>query len=115
MDYMGMKDPLPTFTGFVERIRDAPPNFAYIHVIEDRANDTSDGLRKIWGDLSIAAGGFERASANSTVERHGGLVDFGCHFIALRPFCMPQTHSTLELSESSVLEIWISSRKLRRF
>jgi len=55
MDYMGMKDPLPTFTGFVERIRDAHPNFAYIHVIEDRANDTSDALRKIWGDLPSIA------------------------------------------------------------
>jgi len=80
---MGMKDPLPTFTGFVERIRDAHPNFAYIHVIEDRANDTSDTLRKIWGDRPyIAAGGFERASAVSTVEKHGGLVAFGRHFIA---------------------------------
>jgi hypothetical protein len=100
----------------VERIRDAHPNFAYIHVIEDRANDTSDALRKIWGDLpSIAAGGFEQASAISTVEKHGGLVAFGCHFIALRPFFTPQTHSTLELSESSVLEILIISRKLRQF
>lgn len=80
---MGMKDPLPTFTAFVERIRDAHPNFAYIHVIEDRANEASDTLRKIWGDRPyIAASGFERASAIGTVEKHGGLVAFGRHFIA---------------------------------
>ena len=80
---MGMKDPLPTFTAFVERIRDAHPNFAYIHVIEDRANHPSDALRKVWGDRPyIAAGGFDRASAISTVDKHGGLISFGRHFIA---------------------------------
>jgi len=94
---MGMKDPLPTFTAFVERIRDTHPNFGYIHVIEglnwrhttgtnlNDENDThsSEPLRKIWGNRSyIAAGGFDRASANSTVEKHGGLIAFGRHFIA---------------------------------
>ena len=80
---MGMKDPLPTFTAFVERIRDAHPNFAYIHVIEHRAKDASDALRKIWGDRPyIAAGGFDRTSAISTVEKHGGLIAFGRHFIS---------------------------------
>jgi len=80
---MGMKDPLPTFTAFVDCIRDAHPNFAYIHVIEDRAKDVSDALRKIWGDRPyIAAGGFDRASAISTVEKHGGLVAFGRDFIS---------------------------------
>ncbi len=33
-----MKDPLPTFTTFIERVRDAHPNFAYIHVVEPRVN-----------------------------------------------------------------------------
>ena len=94
---MGMKDPLPTFAAFVERIRDAHPNFAYIHVIEElegpdldpiQPNDAnganpSDLLRKTWGARPyIAAGGFDRASANRTVEKHGGLIAFGRHFIA---------------------------------
>jgi NADPH2 dehydrogenase len=89
---MGMKDPLPTFAAFVEGIRDAHPNFAYIHVIEEREEaDPSDAnganpselLRKAWGDRPyIAAGGFDRASANGTVEKYGGLVAFGRHFIA---------------------------------
>jgi len=95
---MGMEDPLATFTAFVERIRDVHPNLAYIHVIEDvqwradikNPNDDENGthsnnpLRKIWGGGRpyIAAGGFDRASANSTVEKHGGLIAFGRDFIA---------------------------------
>jgi len=91
---MGMEDPLPTFTALVERIRDAHPNLAYIHVIEgwqgiagtnpdDETGNPNHPLRKIWGGRPyIAAGGFNRASANNTVEKHGGLVAFGRDFIA---------------------------------
>jgi NADPH2 dehydrogenase len=92
---MGMSDPLPTFTAFVERIHDTFPNFGHVHVIEGwerttgtNFNEESDmhskePLRKIWGNRPyIAAGGFDRASANSTVEKHGGLIAFGRHFIA---------------------------------
>jgi NADPH2 dehydrogenase len=93
---MGMKDPLPTFTTLVERIRAAHPNLAYIHAIEPRIHGSlgaspleqgstasNESLRKAAGDIPyIAAGGFDRASAASTVERHGGLIAFGRHFIA---------------------------------
>lgn len=92
---MGMKNPLPTFTTFVESIRNTHPNFGYIHVIEDwqhtagtnvndeNATHSNEPLRETWGHRPyIAAGGFDRASANSTVERHGGLIAFGRHFIA---------------------------------
>ncbi|KAI9455417.1 hypothetical protein F5148DRAFT_1226078 [Russula earlei] len=90
---MGTKDPLSTFAAYVERIRDAHPNFAYIHVTESRNLDDlkangepsqpRDFLRKIWGDRPyIAAGGFDRATANSTVEKDGGLVAFGRQFIS---------------------------------
>ncbi|KAH8996169.1 putative NADPH2 dehydrogenase chain OYE2 [Lactarius hatsudake] len=93
---MGMKDPLPTFTTFIERIRDAHPDLAYIHVVEPRVDGIIDGdvtdenraqsneaLRKIWGDRPyIAAGGMDGAAAINTVEKYGGLVAFGRHFIA---------------------------------
>ena len=93
---MGMKDPLPTFTTFIERVRDAHPNFAYIHVIEPRVNGytkadltdenrahSSEVLRKLWGDRPyIAAGGMDGATAINTVEKYGGLVAFGRDFIA---------------------------------
>src|SRR6266436_976892 len=90
---MGMNDPLATFAPFIERVRDAHPNFAYVHINKEgtsggTSSDESDShsddhLRKIWGIRPyIAAGGFNRASANSAVEKYGGLVAFGRHFIA---------------------------------
>ena len=93
---MGMEDPLPTFTALVERVRDAHPNFAYIHVVEPRVDgiidsDLSDEnrthsnevLRKAWGDRTyIAAGGMDSIAASKMVEKYGGLVAFGRHFIA---------------------------------
>ncbi|KAH9177322.1 putative NADPH2 dehydrogenase chain OYE2 [Lactarius sanguifluus] len=93
---MGMKDPLPTFTTFLERIRDEHPNLAYIHVVEPRINGNTvvtvtdesqaysdEVLRKVWGERPyIAAGGMDRATATDTVSKYGGLVAFGRHFIA---------------------------------
>ncbi|KAI0296960.1 putative NADPH2 dehydrogenase chain OYE2 [Multifurca ochricompacta] len=93
---MGMKNPLPTFTTFVERIRDAHPSLAYIHVIEPRMNvyfqenlsndnehDTNALIRKAWGDRPyIAAGGLDRGDAIEIVKNEGGLVAFGRHFLA---------------------------------
>ena len=54
-----MKDPLPTFTTFVERIRDVRPNLAYIHVIEARVNGNtvsavSDENRDATEDLGLS-------------------------------------------------------------
>jgi len=89
---MATIDPLPTIRAFVERLRDAHPNFGYIHVTESREIDENkEGeldhsratLRSIWGNRPyIAAGGFDRVTANSTVEKHGGLVAFGRKFIS---------------------------------
>ena len=93
---MGMKDPLPTFTTFVERIRDAHPNFAYFHAVEPRVDgiidsdftdenstQSNEALRKAWGDRPyIAAGGMGGATAIKMVEKYGGLVAFGRDFIA---------------------------------
>ena len=91
-----MRDPLPTFTTLVERIRDAHPTFAYLHVVEPRVDGIADSdptdenraqsnevLRKTWGDRPyIAAGGMDGAAAINAVEKYGGLVAFGRHFIA---------------------------------
>ena len=89
---MATIDPLPTIRAFVERLRDAHPNFAYIHVTECREQDelkegqldhSKATLRSIWNDRPyIAAGGFDRETANSTVEKYGGLVAFGRKFIS---------------------------------
>ena len=92
-----MKDPLPTFTTLIERVRDAHPNLAYIHAVEPRMDGVIDSdptdenrthsneaLRKAWGDRPyIAAGGIDGTmSAMKMVEKYGGLVAFGRHFIA---------------------------------
>ena len=93
---MGMKDPLPTFTTFIERIRDEHTNLAYIHAIEasvtgntvvsptdENRAQSNEFLRNIWGNRPyIAAGGMDRATAIDTVSKYGGLVAFGRHFIA---------------------------------
>jgi len=89
---MATIDPLPTIRVLVERLRDAHPNFGYSHVTEVREQDelkegqldhSKATLRLIWGDRPyIAAGGFGRETANSTVEKHGGLVAFGRKFIS---------------------------------
>ena len=89
---MATIDPLPTIRAFVERLRDTHPNFAYVHVTESREaeelkegklDDSKATLREIWGDRPyIAAGGFDRETAKSTVEKYGGLVAFGRQFIS---------------------------------
>ena len=93
---MGMTDPLPTFTNLVESVRDAHPDFAYIHAVEPRVDgiidsdltdenrtQSNEALRKAWGDRPyIAAGGMGSATAVRMEEKYGGLVAFGRDFIA---------------------------------
>jgi len=95
---MRMPDPVPTFTEVVTRIRDDHPGFAYIHVLEPTTHhrpvgesetetgkyeDSNKFLRDIWGDRPyIANYDLERDSAIELVEKEGGLVSFGRHFIS---------------------------------
>ncbi|KAN0142170.1 hypothetical protein V8E53_000632 [Lactarius tabidus] len=93
---MSMKGPLPTFTSFVERIRDEHANLAYIRVIEARTynftvkpitnenrTQSNEVFRKILGVRPyIAPGGMDRATASDTVEKHGGLIAFGRYFVS---------------------------------
>jgi NADPH2 dehydrogenase len=104
---MGMPDPMPTFAGLVTRIRDNYPDFAYIHVLE--ATDISTilvrpkasaetrppvkFLRDIWGNRPyIANANYERDTAIDAVEKEGGLVSFGRHFMSNvgvnNPYCI---------------------------
>jgi NADPH2 dehydrogenase len=96
MPDMRMPDPIPTFAEVVTRIRDDHPDFAYVHVLEptthhrpvgesDNAKyeDSNKVLRDIWGDRPyIANSGFGRDSAMEAVEKDGGLISFGQHFIS---------------------------------
>lgn len=93
---MGMKDPKPTYSHFVSRIRDLYPQFSYLHVVESRVDDISgvdpgansnDFIRKIWQPKPyIAAGGFTRDLAMQASDKTGELVAFGRSYISnVRP------------------------------
>ncbi|KAH9986965.1 FMN-linked oxidoreductase [Russula vinacea] len=113
---MRMADPLPTFAEVVKRIRVGYPDFAYLHIIEpttrqwhhrpDRDGDTgnkdsSKPLRDIWGDGAyIANSDFGRDSAIELVEKEGGLVSFGRHFIS-NPDLPIRLRDNIELAPSN--------------
>jgi len=91
-----MPDLVPTFAEIVTRIHDEYPDFAYIHVLEPTAKhrpveedvtgkneDSNKFLRDIWGDRPyIANYDFDHDSAIEAVEKEGGLISFGHHFIS---------------------------------
>lgn len=39
---MRMKDPIPTFSYIVEKIKEKHPNLAFVHLIEPRVSATDD-------------------------------------------------------------------------
>jgi NADPH2 dehydrogenase len=110
-----MPDPVPTFTEVVTRIRDDHPDFAYIHVLEPTTHhrpvgegesetgkyeDSNKFLRDIWGDRPyIANCDLGRDSAIELVEKDGGLVSFGRHFISNVSVLMLGPILLLECSE----------------
>lgn len=38
---MGMKDPIPTFSYFVRRLKELYPDFAFVHLVEPRVDGTT--------------------------------------------------------------------------
>lgn len=101
---MRMRDPIPTFKHLVSRLKTLYPEFAYIHLVEPRANDdvernaaagevkrepvptlsqSNDFIREIWLPRPlITAGGYTRDIALQVAEQTGELIAFGRHFIA---------------------------------
>ncbi|KAA1467033.1 NADH:flavin oxidoreductase/NADH oxidase [Dentipellis sp. KUC8613] len=87
-----MDDPLPTFAALVRRVREAYPEFAYLHVVEPRinggefqstSNKSNELLREIWTPKPfIVAGGFTREEAIHAADEKGVLVAFGRQFIS---------------------------------
>ncbi|KAA1467027.1 NADH:flavin oxidoreductase/NADH oxidase [Dentipellis sp. KUC8613] len=87
-----MDDPIPTFSEFVRRVKDAYPDFAYLHVVEPRINgeefqnvstQTNEPLRQIWAPKPfIVAGGFSREEAIHAADERNVLVAFGRYFIS---------------------------------
>ncbi|KIY61336.1 putative NADPH2 dehydrogenase chain OYE2 [Cylindrobasidium torrendii FP15055 ss-10] len=94
-----MKDPRPTFSFLVSKIKKRHPNLAYIHVIEPRADleleegttddaleewdSGNDFLRDIWAPRPyISAGNYTSESARAVADNKGDLIAFGRAFLA---------------------------------
>lgn len=95
-----MNHPEPTFALLVSHLRDAYPNFSYLHVVEPRIAGSSDRdvldgesngfLRAIWkgpsslrnGSVYISAGGYTPEEALAKAEENDELVAFGRYFIS---------------------------------
>ncbi|KAK7031116.1 hypothetical protein VNI00_013721 [Paramarasmius palmivorus] len=94
---MGMKDPKPTFTYLVTKIKELYPTLAYLHVVEPRIKGnatidepvypdaSNDFIRDIWSPLPlISAGAYTREQAIERAEKSRGneLIAFGRYFIS---------------------------------
>ena len=107
-----MDDPKPTFKYLAERIKDLYPDFAYIHVVDPRAEgnrdripdpgevgnimarktiaycynlqfQSNDFLRDVWKPKPfINAGGFNAELALESGEKTDDLVAFGRYYIS---------------------------------
>ncbi|KAF8506296.1 putative NADPH2 dehydrogenase chain OYE2 [Hysterangium stoloniferum] len=85
---MRMADPIPQFTHVITSIRDAYPNFAYIHLIEpdlDRNPDdtgSNDPFRALWAPRPFfSANGYTPENAEMAANK-GDIVAFGRYFIS---------------------------------
>ncbi|KII83267.1 hypothetical protein PLICRDRAFT_169021 [Plicaturopsis crispa FD-325 SS-3] len=92
---MGMPDPKPTFTYFVQHLRERHPDLAYLHVVEPRVDgpntreagvpqgQSNDFIRALWAPLPlISAGGFDRALGIDFADHKGDLIAYGRPYIA---------------------------------
>ncbi|KAF8521188.1 hypothetical protein BU17DRAFT_75464 [Hysterangium stoloniferum] len=88
---MRMADPIPQFTHFITSIRDAYPDFAYIHLTEPDLDrnpaDTAsnDPFRAIWAPRPfLSANGYTPENAEMAASKgdKGDIVAFGRYFIS---------------------------------
>ncbi|ESK84983.1 nadh:flavin oxidoreductase nadh oxidase [Moniliophthora roreri MCA 2997] len=94
---MGMRDPKPTFTYLVSKLKELYPSLAYLHVIEPRIKGnitidelaypdaSNDFIRDIWAPLPlVSAGAYTRNQAIERAEKSSGteLIAFGRYFIS---------------------------------
>ncbi|KAJ7626563.1 NADH:flavin oxidoreductase/NADH oxidase [Mycena polygramma] len=90
---MTWKHPKPTYAHLITELRDRYPDFAYLHIVEPRADSgedrevipegySNDFIRDIWGDRTlISAGGYDRDLALETADEKGDLIAFSRKFI----------------------------------
>lgn len=88
---MRMKDPKPTFSYFVQRLKEAHPDLAYVHVIDSRdwatgalkPGESNDFLREIWAPkVFVSNSGYTPAIALESAEERDDIIAFGRGFLA---------------------------------
>lgn len=104
---MGMKDPVPTFSYFVSRLKALYPKLAFLHAVEPGASGgdyadvtpsmSNEFIRDIWlPRLLITTGRYQRDTALKAAEKAlsrvkdagqaadvgGELIGFGRNFLA---------------------------------
>ena len=102
---MGMKDPVPTYTYYINQIIQRHPDLAYLHATEkhiespEKGQNTSadafisegtenDFIRELWstyganGRRLITAGGYTRETGMRVAQRKGDLIAYGRLFIS---------------------------------
>ncbi|KAJ6541608.1 hypothetical protein B0H19DRAFT_1268590 [Mycena capillaripes] len=90
---MHFDNPKPTYAHLVTELRERYPDFAYLHVVEPRADGgetvevkdgySNDFIRDIWGDRRlISAGGYTRETAIAVAEEKGDLIAFARPYVA---------------------------------
>ncbi|KAJ7439956.1 NADH:flavin oxidoreductase/NADH oxidase [Mycena latifolia] len=90
---MHFDKPKPTYAHLVTQLRERYPDFAYLHIVEPRADGaetvevkegySNDFIREIWGDRPlISAGGYTRETALAVAEEKGDLVAFARPYIS---------------------------------
>ncbi|KAI0314486.1 hypothetical protein OF83DRAFT_444221, partial [Amylostereum chailletii] len=90
---MGMEDPVPTFREYVNRIRAAHPDLAFLHVVEPpleedkhfiSAEQSNKFIADIWAPRPLVyAAGFEPETALAKAEANdGALIGFGRYFLS---------------------------------
>ncbi|KAI5824147.1 NADH:flavin oxidoreductase/NADH oxidase [Schizophyllum commune Tattone D] len=88
---MGMKEPEPQFSYFVEQLKTRHPNLAYLHLVEARehsvmveeAQQSNDYLRKIWAPRPlVSCGAYSRKLAFEVADTKGDIIAVGRPFVS---------------------------------
>ena len=93
---MGMADPVPQFSYFVEQLVARHPALAYVHVVEARVNGymtvppeeydprkSNDFIRRIWAPRPlISCGAYSQELAVQVAETKGDLIAVGRYFVS---------------------------------
>jgi NADPH2 dehydrogenase len=102
---MGMKDPVPTFTYYINQIIQRHPDLAYLHTTKKRIEPTEKGqytssdefmsegtendfICQLWstygtnGRRLITAGGYTRETGMRVAQCKGDLIAYGRLFIS---------------------------------